>query len=69
MKKLLCILLLVLVGIGFYRGWIALSSSGRDENDKVTINLTVDPDKAKADAEKMREKTRELGDRSGNTAK
>ena len=69
MKKVLFVLLLVLVGVGFYRGWLALSSHGRDESNKVGVNLTVDPDKAKEDAEKVKDKTKELGDRARETTK
>ena len=69
MKKVLFVLLLVLVGVAFYRGWIALSSHGRDESNKVTVNLTVDPDKAKEDAEKVKDKTKALGDRARDTVK
>ncbi len=66
LKRLLLLLVVVLVGIGFYRGWIALSRSG-DEGGKVT--LTVDPDKAKADAEKAKDTTKELRDRAKDAAK
>ena len=69
MKKALFVLLLVLVGVGFYRGWFALSSHGRDESNKVGVNLTVDPDKAKEDAEKVKDKTTDLGERARSTGK
>ena len=69
MKKLLFVLVLVLVGVGFYRGWFSLSSHGRDESNKVGVNLTVDPDKAKEDAEKVIDKTTELGDRARDSVK
>lgn len=54
-------LLMCVVGLGFYRGWFALSStsSGTGSN-RVNINLTVDPDKVKADAESVKDKTMEL---------
>lgn len=67
LKRLLFLALLILVGVGFYRGWIALSRSGGDQSGKVT--LTVDPDKAKADAEKMKDKSKELSDRARDKAK
>ena len=61
MRKLcsfLIVLVLFVVGLGFYRGWFALSSPSRDtESNKVNINLTVDPDKVKEDAEKVKDKT------------
>ncbi len=66
----LFVLLLCVVVIGFYRGWFALSSNGADAGDgKVNINLTVDSDKAKQDAEKVKDKATELGDRAREAVK
>jgi F0F1-type ATP synthase membrane subunit b/b' len=63
MKKLfwmLVVLAIFIVALGFYRGWFALSSPRDTESNKVNINLTVDPDKAKADAETVKDRTTEL---------
>jgi len=64
MKRLyavVIVLALIVVGVGFYRGWFALSSSTADQgNNKVNVNLTVDPDKVKEDAEAVQNKTAEL---------
>jgi len=64
MKKLFGMLLLLLicvVGIGFYRGWFSVSSHSIDaDSHKVDLNLTVDGDKVKADAETVKEKAVEL---------
>lgn len=64
MRKLAMVLFLLLlcaVGVGFYRGWFALSSpSSSTESNNVNINLKVDPDKMKADATIVKEKTIEL---------
>ena len=64
MKRLFLVLIaiaLLVVGLGFYRGWFALSRSSPDAGShKVNINLTVDPDKMKADAETVKGKTAEL---------
>jgi hypothetical protein len=66
----LLVLIMGMVAIGFYRGWFALSSNGPDTGSgKVNINLTVDPDKAKQDAEKVKDKATELGDRTRDTVK
>ena len=66
----LFVLILCVVGIGFYRGWFAMSSNGADTGDgKVNINLTMDPDKAKQDAEKMKDKATELGNRATEAVK
>lgn len=62
MKKLLFVLLLILVGVGLHRGWIALSRSGDDGDNKISI--TVDPDKAREDAAKVKDKTQDLGNRA-----
>lgn len=58
-KPLLVLLVLILCGVafGFYRGWFALTSPQDTESNKVNINLTVDPDKVKEDAQKVKDKT------------
>jgi len=59
--KAVLVLALCVAVLGFYRGWFSLSSHGRDaESNKVSVSLTVDPDKVKEDAEKVKEKTTEL---------
>jgi len=63
--KVLVVLVLCVVGVGFYRGWFVLSSHGGDGGNKVEVNLTVDPDKAKEDAQAMETKVRGL---TGNAA-
>ena len=55
MKKVLFVLLLCVIGIALYRGWFVLTSRSQDESSKVEVNLTVDPDKAKEDAEKVKD--------------
>jgi hypothetical protein len=69
MKKVLFALLLCVVGIGLYSGQFVLTSHSGDESNKVDVNLTVDPDKAKEDAEKVIDKTTELGDRARDSVK
>lgn len=63
MKKICSyLILLAVIGacVGFYRGWFTLSGGREAESHKVDVNLTVDPDKVKADAETVKEKAREL---------
>lgn len=63
MKRLiavLVVLVLLVVGVGFYRGWFALSKSDADKGNKVNVNLTVDGDKMREDAEAVKKKTSEL---------
>ena len=64
MKKLLAVLIvlvLLVVGVGFYRGWFVLSKSDADAGkNKVNVNLTVDGDKMQEDAEAVKKKAAEL---------
>lgn len=62
MKTLLgvaALLLVGIVGLGFYLGWFGLSTGGSDE--KPTATVTVDTDKIHADEEMAREKLQDLG--------
>jgi hypothetical protein len=53
--RLLFILLLGLIGVGWFRGWYSLSSPTRDaEHNKVNISVSVDATKVEADAEKLK---------------
>ena len=64
MKKLGAALLLVailLVGLGFYRGWFALSSPAPEAgSNQVNINLATDTDKMKQDADIVTDRATEL---------
>ena len=63
MKRLyltLIVLAVVVVGVGFYQGWFALSSGRQAESQKVDVHLTVDPEKMKEDAGKVKDKTKGL---------
>ncbi len=64
MKRLLAVLIvlvLLVIGVGFYRGWFTLSKSDADPGDKkVNVNLTVDGDKIQEDAETVKKKAAEL---------
>ena len=54
------VVLILLLALGFYLGWLNLSS--RSENaDKTHIELTVDRQKARDDADKLDEQARETG--------
>ena len=57
----LIVLVICVAGIGFYRSWFTVSRQSPDgESHKVDINVTVDPDKVKADAETVKDKAAEL---------
>ena len=64
MKKLFVVLIVVVllaIGVGFYRGWFALSSGDADTgNNKVNINFTMDGDKAQEDAEAVKKRAADL---------
>ena len=64
--KFLVLLAVVIVCVGFYRGWFVLSGSNNDLSNKADINLTVDKDKLREDAETLRRKSSELTNK--NTA-
>jgi hypothetical protein len=50
-----------LLGIGFYRSWFTVSrQSPEAESHQVDINVTLDPDKVKADAETLKDRAAEL---------
>lgn len=61
--KVLAVLLICLVGIGFYRGWFSLTSPKPDargnKGDKVNVNLSVDEGKIKWNIKKAGEKVKE----------
>jgi hypothetical protein len=62
MKTLLVVVVVLLVGIaglGFYRGWFHLSTSGTAQQPSATI--TVDKDKIHADEKMAKEKVEGLG--------
>ncbi|HUE69806.1 MAG TPA: hypothetical protein VMP01_02860 [Pirellulaceae bacterium] len=53
--------MLLVVGLGFYRGWFSLSNPEADQgSNKVNIHLTVGPEQVKADAKAVQEKATEL---------
>jgi hypothetical protein len=65
MKRALLVLLVVVLVTGFVRGWIALSTPARQpESNKVDVKLTLDPDKVKEDAGRVKEKAEEARDKA-----
>ena len=52
----LVILALIVAGIGFYRGWFAVSTE--DQPGETNVELKIDKDKIKQDADAVKEKTR-----------
>jgi len=55
--KLLVVLFVCLIGIGFWRGWFSVSSPRTDtEGDKVNVSVSVDKGKIKSDIKKAERK-------------
>ncbi len=60
---LVLIVILLIGGVGFYRGWFSVATRKSDaEGNKFDLNLTVDPDKINSDKDAVREKMHELTD-------
>ena len=59
--KALLVLAFCVAVLGFFRGWFSVSSYGRDAgSNKVNVSLTVDTDRIKDDAGKVKDKTAAL---------
>jgi predicted negative regulator of RcsB-dependent stress response len=61
MKNLMFVVVLLLVGIvglGFYRGWFGLSTNNTEHKSSATI--TVNQDKIRADETRAKEKVQDL---------
>lgn len=58
--SLLIVLAVIVVCLGFYRGWFSVSGGREAVSNKVDVNLTVDTDKVQADAETVKAKATEL---------
>ena len=62
MRTLMFVVVLLLVGIvgvGFYRGWFQVSTNNTDQKPSATV--TVDKDKIHADEQKVKEKMEDFG--------
>jgi len=58
MRKLLFVLVVVvllLVGLGFYREWFHFGTISNPETGQSGVQMTIDQDKMKADVEKARQ--------------
>jgi hypothetical protein len=73
MKKLstvLFVMAILVVGLGFYRGWFAVSRPAAETgSNKVNIALEADPDKMKQDAKLVTDRATELTGGAGKDAK
>ncbi len=54
-------LAILVVGVGFYRGWFSLSSPPAElGSGEVNVNLATDPGKIKQDAQAVKDRATEL---------
>lgn len=61
MRKLigtLTILAVIIVGVGFYRGWFGVAAD--DQGGKTNVEISVDKQKIKDDAKAAKEKAKEI---------
>jgi predicted negative regulator of RcsB-dependent stress response len=59
------LLLAVMVGLGFYRGWFQLST--KDTGDKPSATITMDKGKIQADEKKAKEEMHDFGQKAKET--
>jgi hypothetical protein len=67
MRTLLVVLLLLvmgLVGLGFYRGWFSSAKTGNPESGRQGVQIEVDQNRIRSDIEKAKEK---IGGAGGQT--
>ena len=59
-RSWLIVVAIIVVSLGFYRGWFTVSGRREAVSHKVDVNLTLDTEKVKADAEAVKDKATEL---------
>jgi hypothetical protein len=65
MRKLLgtlTMVILIIAGVGLYRGWFGVATD--DQPGQTNVEITVDKEKIRHDAEAASAKARELADKS-----
>ena len=60
----LVILVVIVAGVGFYRGWFDVATD--DQPGATNVELKIDKERIKQDAQAAAEKARELTDRRKN---
>ena len=56
----IALLIVLAVCVGFYRGWFSVTTNKELFSEKRDVQLTVDPDKMKQDANAVEDKTKAL---------
>ncbi len=51
-------------GLGYYLGWFHVSTGGTTGGGATTVDVTIDKEKMKADAEAAKEKAKALGSKA-----
>ena len=67
MRRLLVVLLLVVIAVGVvgvYRDWFQFSTEHGRDAGKVSVDLTIDKDKIRADAETATDRAKAAGDQA-----
>lgn len=63
----LILLVIVLIGVGFWLGWFSLATDGEDGQGRTDVTLTIDQDEMRRDvgaaAESTRREAREVGEK------
>lgn len=57
---LLFVILLVVAGIGYFRGWFTVSTE-KGEGQKSDVTISVDKEKIKGDTAKAKEQVKDVG--------
>lgn len=68
LSSFLIVLVILVIVIGFYRGWFTLSGGRESNGNRIDVNLAVDPDKVKQDAETVKEKASEFSGKAKEAA-
>ena len=61
------VLLLIVAGVGYYRGWFSAGTSSNDS--QTTVNVTADKNKIKSDLDSASKAAKELGVKTQEAAK
>ena len=68
MRKLLgtlTLLIMIIVGVGVYRGWFGVAAD--DQPGRTNVEIVVDKEKIRHDAEAASEKAREFAEQAKST--
>jgi len=67
---MVAVLVLVTLGVGFYRGWFGVSQTGQSAgNDTVNLSVDVDKGKIKQDAAAVKERAGQFIDKAKENTK